>query len=136
MLATLLNKTAVIYRLQQRSPLGDDKYKESWATTGTTIKCAIQPAGPTDMAMTDGQYGKTFKLFCARSVMLKIGDRILYSGKYYYVRGVEDFDYGRAVKHKEAVLEVPLIEAIIVNTFITEDSKTLLTEAGDSLALN
>ena len=131
-----MDKNATLHRLLQDSPSGDGKYKESYESAGTAIRCAIQPAGATDTALTEGQYGRAFKMFCERGVSVKVGDKIKYGGREYYVRGVEDFDYGRAVKHKEAVLHLPIVQQLTLDILTLEDGDgAYLTEAGDRLAL-
>lgn len=83
-----------------------DADKETWETLSGAegIKMNIQPASAELTAISDGQYGKTFRYFTTYSG-LKIGQRITVSGTSdtYDVKGVEDWNTP-PLPHFEGVL--------------------------------
>lgn len=134
MQASLMNIDATVYQLVQAATSGDDKYIERYETSGTAFRCAIQPADATDTAMTDGHYGRSFKMFCDRSVTLKVGDKILAKGREFFVQGVQDYDFGRFVAHKEVILSLPIIQAEVIDVYVRESGDGMLgTEDGARL---
>jgi len=69
-IAHLMNKSITILRL---ADIGDDKMA---LTTGETIKCQIQPATDDKRELTDGVFGKQFRIYVDGASDAKQGDRI------------------------------------------------------------
>lgn len=110
-LLSLFDKAATVYHLAIYGSTGDDRYKEKWQASGTTVYCALQPMDAAASMLTGGQYGQGARMFCRLGEDIREGDKVVYAGVYgtrtYIVRGIEFHDYGRN-SHQEILLDEPV----------------------------
>jgi hypothetical protein len=103
---SLLDKQATIYHLAIYGGSGVSLLQEKWQSSGTNINCAIQPLDVQETALTEGSYGQGVKMFCDVTVDIKEGDKVVFDGIRYVVRGVQNFNFGRNA-HKEVIMAEP-----------------------------
>ena len=57
------------------------------------------------IALTDGDYSKSFALFVDRDQDILVGDRITIDSDLFYINSLKDFNIG-SLKHKQLVIEL------------------------------
>jgi len=83
-----LDKTASVERKTGDTPT------QTWAATGNSYKCNIQPASAEATVMSGGEFAKTFVGFLPSGAAVQKGDRLRVGAQSYTIRGIEDFDWG------------------------------------------
>jgi hypothetical protein len=81
--------------------------KEVWVTNLASLDCAIMPQGGETSEFGSGAFYNTFKMWCAESTDILVGDRVMDGATTYTVRGMSDYNVGSGnVRHKSVLLVV------------------------------
>lgn len=98
----LRDQYPVTYTLDRLVQTGD---KESYVTQAGTLKGHLQPASGEMVALTDGDFSKSFSLFTDVNQDILVADRITIDSKLYYVKSIKNFNIG-TLQHKEIIIEL------------------------------
>lgn len=88
-ISTFYKKTVSTKRL---ADVGGGSKRQSWSTNVASLTCAIHPLNAELIAVQDSAFYNTFKMFCAASVDIEIGDRIIDGADTYTVTGKSNYD--------------------------------------------
>lgn len=91
-ISRLYNKTVSTKRL---SVVGSSK-KERWQTNIEELECALQPTSREQVALGNGAYYKTAKMYCDLDTDIEIGDKVVDGGVTYQVKGKAEYDFGNS----------------------------------------
>ena len=98
----LREQFAVTYTLERLVQTGN---KETYTSFGGTLTGHLQPASGEMIALTDGDFSKSFALFVDQDQDILVGDRITIDGDLYFVNELKDFNIG-SLKHKQLVIQL------------------------------
>ena len=89
MITNYFNKTVDTERLGN---VGGGSLRTSFSAKLTSISVAIHPLNPAQVLVAGSSFYNTFKMFCASTHDILIGDRIIDGSTKYTVQSVADFD--------------------------------------------
>lgn len=89
--------------IERKTKVGD-KYTFDTLATST---CFVQPINAEESQLYGLVFSKSFRCYVPIDTDIKIGDRVIYGGETYGVRGVNTHDYvsSKSLRHKKAMLE-------------------------------
>lgn len=82
-------KTVTIQRLTN---VGGGSLRQDWQDVAEDVACAIHPVSPEDVTAMGAAFFQSHKMFCAASVDIEIGDRVVDGSVIYTVKGKSLYD--------------------------------------------
>ena len=76
----------------RQQDIGGSSKRQRWVTNLSSISCAIHPENPELIAVQGSAFYNTFKMFCAKTHDIEIGDRVIDGSDNYTVTGKSLYD--------------------------------------------
>jgi len=103
-ISNFYKKTVVTQRL---TTLGGSSKRQRYVQVIAALSCAIHPLSAEDAVIGGSAFYQSFKMFCASSADIEVGDRIVDGDDIYTVKGKSTYDDvgGSANEHIKLIIE-------------------------------
>jgi hypothetical protein len=102
-IASYYDKTVSTQRLTN---VGGASKRQRFQQVNASVSCTIHPLSPDEAVLGGSAFYQTFKLFCAPTVDVEIGDRIIDGAENYTVQGKQTYNDlgGSANEHIKLII--------------------------------